>query len=397
MKIYRKELENVTISILNDIKNNQQMINKLKNRMITHGMLSGEVIRIISNPEKIKDLSIGMLYLFIIQLHSVTEDELIHPNMLGLYNCEIKSKFLTKLSDKSQYIYLRVFEISAEVEVARDTDLFDLGLDDIEIILYSLRPLTTDASHVNGRIVTSYINWSLQHGYSKGNKNELSEKKVKWFDQFVYDKNLQLYFNDSTIRKIEDDCLNYQDMVIVRLLFEGVQGKSLSEIRNIQKGNMDFNTNTVQLKDENGNERTVKLSDRAISIIERAFQQETYIKKNGQMEEDDHMSDKTKLVENDYLIRSSLTKTTSYEKEVEKMVVYRRIQTIAKTLGIECLTAKNIVRSGMIYEGKLILEKKGILEKEDYQKICDKFAMPKQNWYPLKKFINEKTIAELYN
>ncbi|NBI28659.1 phage lytic cycle repressor MrpR family protein [Chengkuizengella marina] len=395
MRKYRKDIEENIISILRKIKNNDQMINKVKQLAIDNGMLSGEVIRLFVNHEKIRDIGIGSLYLFMIQLFKVSQDKTINPNILDLYNPETKARFLTKLGNKSQDIYLRIFEVSSEVEYKRKKDLYELNLDDIEIILYTLRPLTNDISHVNGRIVTSYLNWCIEKELIS--TNLLTEKNVDWFSQFV-DKDIQLYYSESEIRKIEDNCANYQDNVIVRLLFEGVQGSAMSEIRNVQRKDVNHDTNEIKVRNERGDERIVNVSDRAMNMIQNAFAQIVYIKKNGHMLPDTHMSDKTNLVENDYLIRSSLTKTISFNKEVDKIVLYRRIQTIAETLGYEksSLTAKNIVRSGMIYEGKKILDEKGSLEREDYLNICAKYNMNPNNWYPLKRFINEKVIGKLY-
>lgn len=380
-----KDIDNLILRGVRDIKKTEKE-NRLKKEMEEIGLLSGQTRRIMLS-NNLSEIKLSMKYLILIGISRTLGKE--EYDLKPFYNSEIKSKFLNKYPNNTQFSYARIFEKSKQYEEQKGKDLSKFTLDEIEDVLYDLEPLTESASHVNGRIVTAYID------YVSPNKNILKEQSMEWFSKFV-DKDIQLYFTDKTIRKIEDDCVNAQDAVIVRLLFEGVQGKSLSEIRNIKKEDV-YNAidNSIEVFDEDGSSRPVTLSDRAFTLLQQAIDQEDYAKKNGHME-DENVGLITNLVDNEYVIRTSITRTDFKNRPVEKMVIYRRIKTIGDTLGYPYLTAKNIVRSGVIYSGKEIIEqsKDKELSKEQYMEICFKYNI--NNWYPVKKYCNMQMIRKLY-
>lgn len=343
----------------------------------------------LAGKKDIKDLTLAQKYFILNSLYQATND--VSLNYKPFYNSEIKSKFLENYPLNTQLPYSRIFEYSKAFEDKFKKDLAVFTLEQIDEVLDELEPLTKSASHVNGRIITAYIDWSI-HNDKELKTNVLKEQPMSYFDKFV-DKDLQIYFTDSTFKKIMSDVNNYQDLVIMQLLWEGVQGNALAEIRNLRKDDINYTTGKVKLTDEDGSTRLFTLSQTALKYIERSNDISEYYKKNGLMK-DESVGLITNLVDNSYVIRTSITKTDFTDRPVEKMVIYRRIKTLNETLGYPALTTKNIVRSGIIAEGKKLLEEEGKLDNEQYVKIASKFDI--NNIYQLRKYCNTAMIEKLY-
>lgn len=395
MKVDRdktKRLNTLVIEGLNKLKNNVENENKVKQMMLNIGILNGEIRKVFLTSDA-SDLKMSIKYLFLNSMYNVTKDNEYSLDIF--YNIENKSKFLHKYPDNTQHSYSRTFEKSKKYEELYNKDLSEFNLEQIDNVLHELEPLTESASHVNGRIITAYIDWCIDNNNASVENNELKEKPMSYFKRFV-DEEVELYFTKTTIDKIVDDCNNSQDAVIIKLLFEGVQGNALAEIRNMKKEHVYDaigNNNIIKLYDEDCSVRELQLEERTISLIVEAMEQLEYLKKNGEIE-DESIGLITNLVDNDYVIRTSITRTDSKNRPVDKMVIYRRIKIINDLFGYKYLTAKNIVRSGIIYKGSLKLINNNDLNKDDYIEICKDYNI--NNWYPVKKYCNKNIIKKLY-
>jgi integrase len=313
---------------------------------------------------------------------------------MELYNADIKELFLNMYENEdSKSTYKRIFIKSADTERVLGKDLAEFSKSEIEDFLSDLAPLTSAISRSNGRIVTSYISWCIDAGYKKVVMNPLKLVDSEWFDKFV-DKSVKLYFTEKEITEIERFCENAQDAVIIRLYFEGVAGKDSCEIRNLNKFDVDFKNNILHLRNEKGMlARSIEVSDRTIKLIEEALSEKTYTKRNGQMEVTENIKEFTTLVENDYVLRNSVTKTDNYSGAVQSSVVYRRLKVISETLGIPYFTGKNILRSGILHRAKGMFHNR----KFDYEKfrpLAERFNI--KNIYSVKDYCNIETIESLY-
>jgi integrase len=309
------------------------------------------------------------------------------------YNSAVKESFLSEYMESTQSTYKRIFVNSFETEKALKKDLYDFSKEEIALVLTDMNPSTASSSESNGRMITAYINWCINNGL-RNSINPLSAVNSDWFDQFV-DKNIQLYFSEDTLNVYESSCQNAQDALCMRLIFEGVNGKQVSEIRNLKRQDVDFENKTLTLTDFDGSIRKIKVfSDKTLELIEEALEVKTYVKRNGLMVEHENVREYTDLANNNYVLRASITATKTLDKPVDKAVVYRRINMIEETLGIPYLNGKNIQRSGMIYMGKLLYESEGKLEKEEYLQIAERFQISK--WFVIKEFCNIDSIRKLY-
>lgn len=336
-----------------------------------------------------------------------------------IYNEEIKNRFLDKYKEggnKTYLYYRRVFEKSYDYEVMKGYDLFDFNILEIEQILKDLNPLTAQASETNGRVITAYIDWSIKPQSRSGKRTEdnpLSDKHSKYFAGLI-DKNRKIYFTDKEIYAICEECENAQDAVIIRLLFEGVNGRELSEISNLEKYDINWDTRELTVYETLGYDaegfpvraepRIVQVSELCLQYLKEAINQYDYVKRNGYMEENGNITPYTNLVKNDFVIRASITKTrsydnyseTSFDMPVDVQVMHRRIKTVARTTERDYLVAKNIFRSGVIYHLKQRYDmNNGKLTMQDYKDVAKIFNISFA--YSIKKFCTEETIEKLYN
>src|SRR5690606_31806545 len=280
----------------------------------------------------------------------------------SLLNENIKNKFLDIQTEGTRPSYERIFKITQKTESNLNKDINLFSKDELESVLYSFKANNRNTIESYARIISSYLHWSVREGLI--GKNILEDYKPDDFEKFL--KNEEKYLTEKEIRRYEDQCANYQDAVIIRLLFNGVGGKQLSEIRNLTKNDIFKDRKQIRLVntlkyDEHGfperyTERYMNVDDRTLDLIEGALNQKVYIKRNGFINQTDNNNIRkhTDLIINNYVVRPSLTKTEMFNAPADKFVVYRRIQMLSDIFDLE-LTAKFIQRSGMVYHANELL------------------------------------------
>jgi integrase len=315
-----------------------------------------------------------------------------------MYNVDIKRQFLNGYPASTQHVYGFAFRKSEPLETELGKDIYDLKIGELRTLFEAMKPQSISTARTFGRIVSAYIAWTIHEGLRMDGKNPLEEVDNSFFDQFVDESNVLPYFTYDELRKVELFCENAQDAVILRLLFESVQGKEYAELRNLTEDDIDWDNKKVTLYNSvDGDKeysRTIEVSDIALKLMDDALSEATYYKRNGQIDAPSNVRPFTDLVNNNFVIRSSVTRTDSFNKPVDKYVILRRIAMIAETYGIPNLNAKNIVRTGMIYMGYNLLQQHGKLDKDAYKKIAERFKV--NTMAALKEIVNENTIRKLY-
>ena len=306
------------------------------------------------------------------------------------------------ISEDTSKSYERVLLHTSELEDSLDKDLNEFDLQELETVLFAFKANNRNTVESYARIISSYLNWSVQKNLS--DFNPLSELKPNDFVKYL--TNEESYFTEKQIRRMEDHLVNYQDAVVLRLLFLGVGGKQMSEIRNLKKDDIDRINKRIKLtntlkSDTKGlpikfTERYIDIDDEhTFDLIEGAISVNRYMKRNGEVSEGSEARSigYLDLVENDYVIRSSITKTDNYDYPVDKFVIYRRVNMIAEVFGIEILTTKLIQRSGMIYYGSKLMQNKRITL-DDMKIIADRFNIA--SYHNLKGFLTIENIEKTY-
>jgi integrase len=318
-----------------------------------------------------------------------------------LFNEEVKTNFLNTIKEGTKQSYDRILKIAQKTESILGKDLNQFSKNELEAVLYDFEANNRNTIESYARIISSYLHWSVKNGLSA--KNILEDYKPDDFHKFL--TNEEAYFTEKQLRRYEDGCANYQDAVIIRLLFNGVGGKQLSEIRNLTKDDVNWSKKQLRLvntlkADDNGmpvkfTERFLTVDDRTLEIIQGAIDQKTYYKRNGQIKQTptNNIKAETDLAVSNYVVRPSITRTDEGNKPTDKFVAYRRLQVLSETLGVDDLTAKFIQRSGMVYYANQLIQG-DVLSLDDLKMVADRFNM--KSYHNLKGFLNVENIRETY-
>jgi len=301
---------------------------------------------------------------------------------LDMYNEDLKREFISTYSEDTHKFYERVFYNSAPLEKELGKDVYEFSTEEVEKVLYDLRPPTIASSRANASILRTYFNWAIRRGMTM--VNALDDcRGYEWFKKFVV-TGIKLYVSASELMEIEDYCINAQDAVIYRLLFEGVYGKGCSELINLTRSDVDFDNKILTLRDGDS-VRKLNVSLRCIELIKDALNEEVYMKKNGESDVKDNQREYFVLSESDYVIRP--IKSRNVSQNINNMIVTRRVKLINELFGYPKLTPKNIQRSGMIHMFKEMGANPDEITELHYQKIANRFGL--QVTYAFKDLIQE--------
>ncbi|NEN84480.1 hypothetical protein [Paenibacillus elgii] len=320
--------------------------------------------------------------------------------MSEFYNESVKSKFLMRYGVGSQKIFARIFRFSQSLEEEYGTDMSNFTLEQVEAVLKKLKPATEASSRNSTSCIFTYINWAIEEGLSSLPVNPLSNKPLDWCRSFIVPIT---ELSESKFNSLERNCVNAQDAVILRLIFEGVKGDGCAELLQLSIHDVDFERGVLTLTNQDQSIRYLEVSQQALYLIKLAARETLYQKKNGSFS-GTTKNPHTRLVENEYVIRSSITRNENVHA-ADKFLIYRRLSMLSEVFQLPKLNVNMIERSGMMKMAKDLLEAEGKLEREQYFKIAERFNIAKRinngieeyNYYPLRSFLNEKAVRELYN
>ncbi len=315
------------------------------------------------------------------------------------YKEHLKNEFLNQFdNEKTREVYKRVFKKSKEIEEEYDKDVFNFDETLIRDLLKVYKPSTDQSARTYFNILSSYIQWGIDNGYSELLENPLKDSQ-SYFYTFVEKK--RLYLPKSDIDLIISRLVNAQDSFIIQALFEGIQGKEVSELTLLTKEQIEDSEITGKLKliDKCGNKRVIYPDAKTINLALLALKEEEYYKKNGLFDYIDNLKDVINLPESKYVLKPTATNNTLEDKPVSHYTVYNRLEMIKSLDEFEefkdALSTKNIVRSGMIYEAKKMMDKGIKIDRKAIESICSKFGISYK--WSLKDFLNEETINEVYS
>lgn len=274
-----------------------------------------------------------------------------------IYNYEIKQKFLNEYpkSEKYKDKFRLLFEKSFSLENEWGKDIANFSLFEIVDLMDKLNARTTNSGFDNKNLIKYYIKWSINNGIREDKDNPLNTVPKDWHLDFVYDT--KDYLSKFEIDKIIERTINAQDAVILCLLFEGVSGKELWEIRSLRPENVNSDTGVLRVKNLDGSIREIKVSDKCLKLINSAYYQDEYIPKNGDSKETARRGQNFELFHTGFVIKPSKTNTQNFE-QVDAHLIYQRLRTIADFFQNKSLqSVTKIQYSGMIWQGKLLYDK----------------------------------------
>lgn len=323
------------------------------------------------------------------------------------YNDNIKNDFLNQFKNEgTKHVYRRIFDKSKHLEEENGKDLLDFDEVLLELLFENyICPKTKQSARTYGNVIASYIQWGLDNGYRKNihksnNIISILHERQDYFTSFVKDQH-SLYLSKDEIEAILFRLVNAQDSFIIQALFDGIQGKKVSELTLLTEEQLEEavrNNNIITLIDSDGNMRKIKLDDMTINLGRIASREPEYYKKNGQVDFLDASKETIRLAKSKYVLKPTATSKERQGKPVSHYTVYNRLEMIKSLEEFEeykeSLNTKNIVRSGMLYEAKKFLDEGKELDRYAIEKICVKFGMSYK--WSLRDFLNEETVNEVY-
>jgi site-specific recombinase XerD len=322
-----------------------------------------------------------------------------------MYNAKVKKEFLKYLKEKENYeeetltVIRYVFDKSQDIEEILEKDLYDFSADEIKQVLLNANKSTLNAVRSFASMINKYMEWAVPR-YSKSNINPMGLLSTKDYQECI-DHSRKLFISEDELEEIEEQLVNYQDKIVLRLPFEGVNGYEVSEMINLKVYDVNFEKKRLRLYDDKNGERFINVSERCVEIIKGAIDEKTYYARNNE-KESKHGKSEYPYYETDYVIKNVLTGRT--KGEADKNVIYRRIYMIKELFNMPHLTVKNIWRSGMIREAVKLYKEEGELTNEQLAKIAKKFGLGKivnnghetYNFHAMRQFINRDNILDLY-
>lgn len=320
-----------------------------------------------------------------------------------IYNADIKQEYIFAINEhenRDKYTpntIMRIFKAASRIEEQLSKDLYDFNINEFEVLFSLLAPSTQTASLNNVSLTSKYLEWAITKGYLKTGVNYLSSISPSWKTKFE-NKNIKTLWTDREIKKIVQSRVNFQDKVIVMLLFHGIQGKAFSEIINLTKSDISTETNSINVyNEETDSRRDVLVDNYCTEVILGAIAEKEYQKKNG-APGSNTKSATAKLIENDYVVRLAKARTINTGK-VTTDTIHRRLLSIGKEIEESHFNPTTIYRSGVMAKAYNLYLEYGEFNEELKAKIYEYFNIKsyfiKKRWE--NEFLNYETLVRLYH
>lgn len=314
----------------------------------------------------------------------------------NFYNSDIKKRFFSEMENENSIITM-AYAISkaTSTEEIFNSDLYNFNLDQIELVMKNINPKNLSSSRNYLAIFKKYISWAYENGYHRSNINLIENIDNSWHEKFLSTQ--QSLFSEKGLREVEKQLVNYQDSLPLRLAFNGIIGNKLSEMINLKID--DVEGNMVTVCDENGETRIVRVDDRCVELIEKAYNEKIYQNYNGKAS---RVAGR-ELEDSKFILRP-LKKKATVSYQLEYFSLLGRLRRIKTLVDLPLLSPKNLERSGIIYDAFLIGLEKGRFDKEGFDILTKKYVIQQllvdgkyyYNKTIYRNFLKSETIKELY-
>lgn len=306
-----------------------------------------------------------------------------------MYNEELKQKFLEECLIKYEYALKKI----SEAEKFYAKDIFDFTIDELDDAFKSIRAKTLTGVRGVVSPVKIYVDWAIQHGYSRSKMNLVNllmgENLKKYVSSYAFQNS---FVSRDELFAICKKIANPVDQALVILPFEGIFGKDAIEMRTLKKENIDVQKGEVKVGNAQGIERIITIRDsRSWGILKAAIAQVEYFASNGES----NRSRTYELKESPYLLAvankaKGAAKTTAM---ISSFVLQQKVKLFFKGIrnkdgeyeeppfidGHEFLNLTNLYKSGFFSACYDIERTKGSLSRSDYNEICQQYGISPKN------------------
>lgn len=390
--------------VVQSYNNNKQVINEVANSFLNKGFNKALAKRVFAKSSRLEELSKIELICFVESLHyatanpSISLDKLFDESELQEYYDkgnsnyveylpknygELEERQLAKLeflnekygnrNTKQHYYYLYLAHIKDE-EDYHERDLYDFTLYEI---IDTMQGVTGSISTRNNTLsfITKYLDYCVEKGLITD--NVLNHIDPKDPNQILVDKSREVVENNyitfeelsQELEWLEDDEANNiqpMDVMIALLMRSGITTKEIAHLRN---SDFDFVKKTVTIRND-GKIRKIKLHPDTLIWVEMSKNSSGLVPKTR------HELN----ILDDHII---MLKADTYSIEQAIKSIKRRLAKF-KEVGFRPLNENMLITCKKIDILDGIVEEKGSLTTDDFQKVQMQFGNSKASYYKLK-------------
>lgn len=303
-----------------------------------------------------------------------------------MYNEDIKNKFLSNYSNvNTQTLYRKLLSKFGAYEKSVDKDLYQFDVEEIGNLLYWYSPKSRNSASTALSVIKMYRSFSVREGFTTIHLD---------FSRLIGDNDINMFLNrkalpysylksEQEFYEIVNHLENYQDAIILILLWNGIDGFKHSEIVNLKVGNCDFEHNRIVILDQNNNlVREVEMSQKDMNYVKDATEEVIYKKGNGKAK---GKCTSRELIKNDYVLRVPVSKSHAYNAKIDAQVIDTRMKRIKEWCDKIHLSPQNIVTSRVMIYLSEIEDRNGILTHGDFEDANKKFGVNVKQLYNMKE------------
>lgn len=207
----------------------------------------------------------------------------IHELDPNWYDFEVKRAFYEITKESQRPYLLHMYRKMNPQEVSLNTPLYRQNTRCLETFFFALMPLTVNTSYKGIAATIRYIIFAIENGHRHSNIL-LVENSYEYARRFIpTDPNE--YLTVDQFETLVSSCVNPQDKVVFQMLFEGLLGEKLYELRNLKLSDIQkddsSSTYTATLHQTDGNTRALSISKDLYLMCVQASLQTKYKLNNG--------------------------------------------------------------------------------------------------------------------
>ena len=292
---------------------------------------------------------------------------------------DFKFEYLKKLLEKDYSVRTANQSISLFKNIARWEDLFEkdiynFNLEETQIVFKDFRKPSLTALCAEKSILDKYLYFAYEHKMINLAMHPSFNLKRKDLGDFINKKSRKnKYLTYKEYKELLEECYNYQDKVLIVLLWNGFYNKELELIRSLKASDINLECKRIDVE---GYDHII-FEDIEIDILQNAAYVEQSYK--------DMESDNERQLFNNFIIRSVKDVTESsvnQDPRVSRITLNSRFRKLITSLNRKDLKIKAITVSGVFYRGLSLIK-----ENENRN--------PKFSKYMLENGVSILTAAEL--
>lgn len=303
---------------------------------------------------------------------------------IDVFNYDTKILFLESIkNNSSKDAYKSMLIQISKYEKEINKNLYDMNINETKNCIDTLTRTTLNASSTLLSKLSTYFFWAIANNFTD-NVETLSWIKILKGEDIVSKTAMaSQYITKEDLYGIAEIIRNAQNKALIILLFHGVEGTELSELRQIKKSDIDFNNNIIYLTGYTVNHnkkktyhRNIELASYDMDILKEAMEQTSYYEINPRRIRGQEAKQLSPLIESEYLF-----KNIEYIKEkannsnvdvIRRSELIKRIREISQQIN-KPLTPGNIIMSGQIYELTQLNKEFEDITEDDYNNILKKY------------------------